>query len=330
MAGRHTTRSCHRSSRSTEDCRRIYPSHRPLHSWRGDRRISRNHSRFLHPGHNAGPTISTLITPLLHSTTGPSCKGNSWCARTADPKVSQERFMKAASLPPRRRGFTLIELLVVIAIIAILAAILLPVFAQAREKARQTSCLNNEKQILTAGLAYVQDFDECYPYVYAGGPNAVWHQSLDPYIKSKAVWLCPDDSYNRGGNPHVPAVTYSVSFDYNDSDWYGTKDGGAGAAGIKLSEISSPASTIYLAERPNWYHQWGKEWAADVFCNDAEFVRPNFGGIGIPGSQLHSGRSNYGFCDGHAKAMLYEDTVKQIGNEPVHNGGSSCFIMQNS
>lgn len=238
--------------------------------------------------------------------------------------------MISTPLLHNRKGFTLIELLVVIAIIAILASILLPVFATARERARQSSCLNNEKQILTAQLEYSQDNDESYNYVYVGGPNKVWHQALDTYLKSKGVWTCPDDAYNRGGNPPVSAVTYGIAFDYYDSDWYGTKDGGSGSAGIKLSQISSPASTIYIAERPNGYHQWGKEWAADVYCNDAEFITPNSGGIGIPGSQLHSGRSNYGFCDGHAKSLKYEDTVKQIGNEPKHGGSKSCFIMQNN
>src|SRR3984957_3114452 len=85
----------------------------------------------------------------------------------------------------RRTGFTLIELLVVIAIIAILAAILFPVFAQAREKARQTTCTNNEKQISLAFLMYVQDFDEMFPNSdYGSSGNAVyWENMVDPYIK---------------------------------------------------------------------------------------------------------------------------------------------------
>ncbi|MEN6303655.1 MAG: DUF1559 domain-containing protein, partial [Armatimonadia bacterium] len=105
-----------------------------------------------------------------------------------------------------KRGFTLIELLVVIAIIAILAAILFPVFAKAREKARQTSCLNNEKQLGTAILQYCQDYDEHFPKCYTGengGGSAVrWYYyspayqgSIMPYVKNKQVFVCPS------GNP---------------------------------------------------------------------------------------------------------------------------------
>jgi prepilin-type N-terminal cleavage/methylation domain-containing protein len=100
----------------------------------------------------------------------------------------------------RRCGFTLIELLVVIAIIAILAAILFPVFAQAREKARQTQCLSNTKQITLGGLQYIQDYDEAFPFsLYmtsngAGGFCAftVYH-AIFPYMKNADLSGCPSD-----------------------------------------------------------------------------------------------------------------------------------------
>src|SRR5216683_460211 len=107
-------------------------------------------------------------------------------------------------LRKRRSGFTLIELLVVIAIIAILAAILFPVFAQAREKARMTACLSNMKQIGTSLLMYVQDYDETYPYIRfhnasaAKGQNCyVWKNAIRPYLKNLDVLGCPSNPYSR-------------------------------------------------------------------------------------------------------------------------------------
>lgn len=96
-----------------------------------------------------------------------------------------------------RKAFTLIELLVVIAIIAILAAILFPVFAKARESARRTSCISNLRQLATGALMYAQDYDELFPIAATQGnpmPNIV--AALDPYIKSWQLWYCPSiDSF---------------------------------------------------------------------------------------------------------------------------------------
>lgn len=103
-----------------------------------------------------------------------------------------------------RQGFTLIELLVVIAIIALLAAILFPVFARARENARRTSCQSNLKQIGTAVMMYVQDFDERYPYCLDGNQgNKVWRELVKPYIKSDQVFYCPSSPRRTASNPNT-------------------------------------------------------------------------------------------------------------------------------
>jgi prepilin-type N-terminal cleavage/methylation domain-containing protein/prepilin-type processing-associated H-X9-DG protein len=129
----------------------------------------------------------------------------------------------------RRLAFTLIELLVVIAIIAILAAILFPVFAQAREAARKTSCTSNMKQIGTAMMMYVQDYDEYYPMcpwhgqVFGGGwdsPNPnyrtsmSWISQYNPYIKNKGVWVCPSDP-----DPKHISSGYWAPADGSDDMW---------------------------------------------------------------------------------------------------------------
>src|SRR6476661_7679135 len=108
-----------------------------------------------------------------------------------------------------RKAFTLIELLVVIAIIAILAAILFPVFARAREKARQTQCTSNLKQLGLSILQYTQDYDEVFPYGVSGpGANRVygWAGPIYNYVKSTDVYRCPDDT-TAATSPSVP-VSY--------------------------------------------------------------------------------------------------------------------------
>jgi len=163
-----------------------------------------------------------------------------------------------------KRGFTLIELLVVIAIIAILAAILFPVFARAREKARQTSCLSNLKQVGTAMLMYIQDYDECYGQSMSGtsaGTTTVYHE-LMPYMKNAQILECPSNKDEMtiaamsavlgslGAPPVVPLDTPGISYIYNTAVW---EDGNltappSGTRPIKDSEIPRPSETMSLGD----------------------------------------------------------------------------------
>jgi len=181
----------------------------------------------------------------------------------------------------RRRGFTLIELLVVIAIIAILAAILFPVFAKAREKARSSSCASNLKQIGTSMTMYTQDYDERYPGVARGDQAAVtgsnygcwvmggWippatdvsQGALAPYVKNKAVYICPSDIYagNKG-------LSYSMNWAL---EWK------------SLAAVTSPATCcIFMDESQS--------------LNDGCFA-------GDTPSFIHNEGCNMAFCDGHVK-----------------------------
>jgi prepilin-type N-terminal cleavage/methylation domain-containing protein/prepilin-type processing-associated H-X9-DG protein len=186
--------------------------------------------------------------------------------------------MKTSYLRPK--GFTLIELLVVIAIIAILAAILFPVFAQAREKARAITCVSNEKQLALGILMYTQDNDETFPgavcdmvsentspecpETYAAnipGPGQNWVGDTYPYVKSTGVFTCPDDPTTvltedsgggnvGGGDPPYTTISYALNESIDDAQLVGSSDWAGGGAG-KLSEFNAPSNTVLLSECEN-------------------------------------------------------------------------------
>ncbi|HEY3331817.1 MAG TPA: DUF1559 domain-containing protein [Capsulimonadaceae bacterium] len=178
-----------------------------------------------------------------------------------------------------RDAFTIIELLVVIAIIAILAAVLFPVFATAREKARQTTCASNEKQLALAMLQYNQDYDDTYPATssFFGNAYMSWSYMIYPYIKAYQAYVCPDDQVDRKAGLTNP-VSYAMptnclgGADCTNSLWGSTSNGGnvynSGMAGVVIApnapsgagrytrghvtaEVQIPDKTILLAEAFN-------------------------------------------------------------------------------
>jgi len=140
------------------------------------------------------------------------------------------------------KAFTLIELLVVIAIIAILAAILFPVFAKVREKARMTSCLSNEKQLGLGVTQYVQDNDELFPCGNKGD-GAGWAGQIYPYVKSVAVYHCPDDSGTGGG-----IESYGISSNLTASGRMQSNDNTPLGGPMSIAQLNAPAKTVLMAE----------------------------------------------------------------------------------
>jgi prepilin-type N-terminal cleavage/methylation domain len=160
---------------------------------------------------------------------------------TIDARSTARKRRSGRSLPASG-AFTLIELLVVIAIIAILAAILFPVFAQAREKARQSACLSNTKQLGLAFMQYVADYDGTFPCGLAGPGNGPvgWAGQIYPYVKSVDVFKCAsDDSFNGNGISYAMNANMEID-DFSSSPF--TK------RGVSETELVSAAKTINLFE----------------------------------------------------------------------------------
>ena len=227
----------------------------------------------------------------------------------------------------RKRGFTLIELLVVIAIIAILAAILFPVFARAREKARQASCQSNLKQIMLSVAMYQQDYDSRFPIstnaINTGPVNACgqqgWcdnkimtlpinapgmcrggyvHHRLAPYIKNAQVWICPSmtataDPLTTNSNGYLTSMTTVTT-------WPTWNLGGDAEQDLR----NSPAEVPVYLDAMRWYESGG---SANALRGTLEVDK-----WGSPHTRDGSGPMNIGYADGHVKSLPVMTGAKQI------------------
>ncbi|MEI6500772.1 MAG: DUF1559 domain-containing protein [Armatimonadota bacterium] len=203
-------------------------------------------------------------------------------------------------------GFTLIELLVVIAIIAILAAILFPVFAKAREKARQTSCLSNLKQIGTSVMMYVQDYDEMYPTSYqdvASGAGSAyqipmtWPNRLLPYIKNTQLYRCPSDSRPPnvdfvGCRPIAQSYCWNLNFGGDIPAW-----GPSYVISLSMGAVAAPSQCAMLWDDSSDWLTAG--YGGRFNTLDSPDWAQSFDGEVLQGR--HNGGDNFMFADGHAK-----------------------------
>jgi len=207
----------------------------------------------------------------------------------------------------RRKGFTLIELLVVIAIIAILAAILFPVFAKAREKARTSSCQSNLKQLSIGLMQYTQDYDETLPRRYFAAEAQSWRVVIQPYLKSEQVFRCPSNTANN--NISLDGVMRS-SYGANGQDNQNTPMNRN--ATVALAAIDAPAQLIMVAETTRTWSE------APIMTNSGTSFYAG-----------HSGMGNFAFADGHVKTMKWSATGTPANLWQLGAQGTAATFLNN-
>ena len=242
------------------------------------------------------------------------------------------------SARPSRRGFTLIELLVVIAIIGILAAILFPAFARARENARRSSCQSNLKQIGLGIAQYTQDYDERMPYAahnleWYEGRGTGWMDDLQPYVKSTQLFTCP--SMKFGGNvapfdgtasPAQAWGSYTANLAYMDEDDINTgftrhpfsKHTSGLFPAVSIARFDAPATTVMVSDglgHPFLLMQGAGSGEIKPSTTDTGEV-PSLSQAGVNGQNgipaRHLETTNVLYCDGHVKALKLDSLMTRV------------------
>jgi prepilin-type N-terminal cleavage/methylation domain-containing protein/prepilin-type processing-associated H-X9-DG protein len=247
----------------------------------------------------------------------------------------------------RGRGFTIIELLVVIAIISILAAILFPVLAKARDKARQTACLSNNRQIGMAIMMYAEDSDDTYPPTYrynnglngtAGRTHVTWLTA--PYIRNEQIWICPSD---RSPTP-LPQIATDVMLpfsSYMPNEAVLPRDKFSKTSGyprpyrvVRASRVDGASETIAVVEQEENEDPYGccHPWhPRKPYSNTLPLVHATLAEIEAQSdvrivnldNERHSNGTNYGYCDGHARWQKLGRTL-----DPSWQWGSRFFACE--
>jgi prepilin-type N-terminal cleavage/methylation domain-containing protein/prepilin-type processing-associated H-X9-DG protein len=219
------------------------------------------------------------------------------------------------------KAFTLIELLVVIAIIAVLAAILFPVFGRARENARRSSCQSNMKQIGLGIAQYVSDFDSYFPFsaVSVGGAPVSWHQAIFPYVKSAQLYVCPSNTNSEAvasaansGYPEI-RVSYHAS-NHSSQDGAGIVKNGVGVIGgsvtapVPESLLADHSRVISVVEATIQHYRYElgtpTTWGQETDNSSTPKRGHLFSG--------HLGTANFLFADGHVKALRPLSTLNDV------------------
>ncbi|HEY0075685.1 MAG TPA: DUF1559 domain-containing protein [Abditibacteriaceae bacterium] len=251
----------------------------------------------------------------------------------------------------KRRAFTLVELLVVVGVLAIVAAILFPIFARSREVHRPNGCQNNLKQIALGFKQYLNDNNERYPLVVVTPGSSTgespygWADALQPYIHNTQVYQCPSDTYEGNDDPTQIGYT-DYWYNANFVRRFATKKGTIIWTGANESMLGSVAQTILAGEGGNTDGKPTGDARYNICGDDTSLTKSNqtctpapVGPATYPSAQLHLDGANFAYADGHVKwlrgnsptqsAAVLSNGMTQKSIEQREYGGKATFSLLN-